>query len=50
MGPLQKTVIEGQSYVLVPEEEYEDLLDTLAAHRTMARVEAGEETWPAELV
>lgn len=50
MGELRKTVIDGQSYVLVPEEDYEDLLDTIAAERIMARVRAGEETWPAELV
>ncbi|TWF57101.1 helix-turn-helix domain-containing protein [Neorhizobium alkalisoli] len=50
MGQLQKTVIDGQSYVLVPEEEYEDLLDTIHAQRVMERVRAGEETWPAELV
>jgi ribosome-binding protein aMBF1 (putative translation factor) len=50
MGDLRKTVIDGQSYVLVPEEDYEDLVDAIAGERVMARVRAGEETWPADLV
>jgi len=50
MGELRKTVIDGETYVLVPEDEYEDLIDSIAAERIMARVRAGEETWPAELV
>ncbi|MGN7291967.1 helix-turn-helix domain-containing protein [Rhizobium sp. SAFR-030] len=50
MGEVRKTIIDGETYVLVPEEDYEDLIDTIAAERIMARVRAGEETWPAELV
>jgi DNA-binding XRE family transcriptional regulator len=50
MGELRKTVIDGETYVLVPEDEYEDLIDSIAAEKIMARVRAGEETWPAELV
>ncbi|MBT9368723.1 helix-turn-helix transcriptional regulator [Rhizobium sp. CSW-27] len=50
MGELRKTVIDGETYVLIPEDDYEDLLDTIVAERVMARVRAGEETWPAELV
>lgn len=50
MGDVRRTVIDGEPYVLVPEEDYEDLLDTIAAERIMARIAAGEETWPAELV
>ncbi|HUH50311.1 MAG TPA: helix-turn-helix transcriptional regulator [Mycoplana sp.] len=50
MGQLRKTVIDGRSYVLVPEEDYEDLLDGIAAEQVMARIRAGEETWPADLV
>ncbi len=50
MGELRKTVIDGETYVLVPEDEYEDLIDTITAERIMARIRAGEETWPAELV
>jgi DNA-binding XRE family transcriptional regulator len=50
MGEVRKTVIDGETYVLIPEEDYEDLIDTITAERIMARVRAGEETWPAELV
>jgi DNA-binding XRE family transcriptional regulator len=50
MGELRKTVIDGETYVLVPEDDYEDLIDSIAAEKIMARVRAGEETWPAELV
>ncbi len=50
MGELRKTVIDGETYVLVPEDEYEDLMDSIAAEKIMARIRAGEETWPAELV
>ncbi|MDQ0422527.1 DNA-binding XRE family transcriptional regulator [Peteryoungia aggregata LMG 23059] len=50
MGEVRKTVIDGETYVLVPEDDYEDLIDTITADRIMARVRAGEETWPAELV
>ncbi|MGF9693040.1 helix-turn-helix transcriptional regulator [Rhizobium sp. 0TCS1.26] len=50
MGEVRKTIIDGETYVLVPEEDYEDLIDTIVAERIMARVRAGEETWPAELV
>ena len=50
MGELRKTVIDGETYVLIPEEEYEDLMDSIAAEKIMARIRAGEETWPAELV
>lgn len=50
MGQLRKTVIDGQSYVLVPEEDYEDLIDGIEAEKIMARIHAGEETWPAALV
>jgi DNA-binding XRE family transcriptional regulator len=50
MGELRKTVIDGETYVLVPEDDYEDLIDGIAAEKIMARIRAGEETWPAELV
>lgn len=50
MGEVRKTVIDGETYVLVPEDDYEDLIDTITAERIMARIAAGEETWPAELV
>ncbi len=50
MGELRKTVIDGETYVLIPEEDYEDLIDGIKAEKIMARIRAGEETWPAELV
>ncbi|MGJ8571690.1 MAG: helix-turn-helix domain-containing protein [Hoeflea sp.] len=50
MGEVRKVTIEGKNYVLVSEEDYEDLIDGLNAGVIMARIKAGEETWPAELV
>ncbi|MCF3638506.1 helix-turn-helix transcriptional regulator [Rhizobium sp. TRM95111] len=50
MGQLRRTVIDGQSYVLIPEEDYEDLIDGIGAEKIMARIRAGEETWPAAFV
>lgn len=50
MGVFEKTVIDGKPFVLVPEEEFEDMIDTIAANEVMARIAAGEETWPAALV
>ena len=50
MGDVQKLTIDGKNYVLLSEEDYEDLIDGLKAEAIMARIRAGEETWPAELV
>jgi DNA-binding XRE family transcriptional regulator len=50
MGDVQKLTIEGKNYVLLSEEDFEDLIDRLQAEAIMARVNAGEETWPHELV
>ena len=50
MGELRKTVIDGETYVLILEDDYEDLIDGIEAEKILARVRAGEETWPAELV
>jgi DNA-binding XRE family transcriptional regulator len=50
MGVFDKTVIDGKSYVLVPEDDFEDMMDTIKANEILARIAAGEETWPAELV
>lgn len=50
MGDIQKLTIDGKNYVLLSEEDYEDLMDGLHASAIMARVAAGEETWPHELV
>ncbi|TDK37366.1 transcriptional regulator [Rhizobium deserti] len=50
MGDIQKLVIDGKSYVLLSEEDFEDLIDGLKADAIMARVAAGEETFPHELI
>ncbi len=50
MGDIQKLTIDGKNYVLLTEEDYEDLVDGLQADAIMARVAAGEETWPYEFV
>lgn len=50
MGEIQKLTIDGKSYVLLSEEDYEDLIDGLHADAVMARIEAGEETWPMQIV
>ncbi len=47
---VQRLKIDGKDYVLLLEEDYEDLVDGLSATRVMARIAAGEETWPAEFV
>ncbi|OJU06908.1 MAG: transcriptional regulator [Rhizobium sp. 63-7] len=50
MGDIQKLTIDGKNYVLLSEEDYEDLVDGLRADAIMARVAAGEKTWPLEFV
>ncbi len=50
MGVFNRTIIDGKPFVLVPEEEFEDMMDVIMAKEVLARIEAGEETWPAELV
>ncbi|MDF1608499.1 helix-turn-helix domain-containing protein [Hoeflea sp. YIM 152468] len=50
MGEIQKLTIEGKTYVLLSEDDYEDMIDTLEANAIMARIKEGEETWPHELV
>lgn len=50
MGDIQKLIIEGKTYVVLSEDDYEDLIDGLHAKAIMARIEAGEETWPLEIV
>lgn len=47
MGAPQKMIIDGQSFVLVPEADYEDLIDVAHARAIVAR---GEESFPAEIV
>ncbi|PWW02123.1 DNA-binding XRE family transcriptional regulator [Hoeflea marina] len=50
MSDIQRLTIDGKGYVLLREEDYEDLIDGREADAVMARIRAGEETWPAELV
>ncbi|HEY0120565.1 MAG TPA: helix-turn-helix transcriptional regulator [Rhizobium sp.] len=50
MGTVQKLTIEGKGYVLLSEEDYEDLIDEGDARDISARIAAGEETWPSEVV
>lgn len=50
MGDIQKLTIDGKNYVLLSEEDFEDLVDGLHAEAIMARIAAGEETWPLEFV
>ncbi len=50
MGDIQKLTIDGKNYVLLSEEDFEDLVDGLHANAALARIAAGEETWPMELV
>jgi DNA-binding XRE family transcriptional regulator len=50
MGDIQKLVIDGKGYVLLSEEDYEDLVDGLKADAIVARIAGGEETFPHDLI
>jgi DNA-binding XRE family transcriptional regulator len=50
MGEIQRVTLNGKNYVLLSEDDFEDLIDGLKADAIRARIAAGEETWPAELV
>jgi mRNA-degrading endonuclease RelE of RelBE toxin-antitoxin system/antitoxin component HigA of HigAB toxin-antitoxin module len=50
MGEVSKLTIGGATYVVLPEEEYEDLLELSEARAIKARIDAGEETWPHGVV
>lgn len=50
MSDVQRIEIAGKVYVLLSEEDYEDMVDTIEAQAIMARIAAGEETWPMDLV
>jgi DNA-binding XRE family transcriptional regulator len=47
MGDIQRLNIDGKGYVLMPENEYEDLVDVARAREIKA---AGEESFPSEVV
>jgi DNA-binding XRE family transcriptional regulator len=50
MGRIQKIEIEGKTYVLLSEEDYEDLIDGLEATAVLADIAAGQEVWPLDIV
>ncbi|MEA3535622.1 helix-turn-helix transcriptional regulator [Rhizobium sp. CC-YZS058] len=50
MGDIQRLIIDGKAYVLLSEEDYQDLVDGMEADVIAARIAAGEETWPHELI
>jgi DNA-binding XRE family transcriptional regulator len=50
MGRIQRIEIEGKTYVLLSEEDYEDLVDGLEASAVLADIAAGQEVWPLDIV
>ncbi len=50
MGDIQRLTIDGKTYVLLSEEDYDDLTDIADAREAKARIDAGEETWPEDVV
>ena len=42
MSEIQRLTIDGKGYVLLSEEDYEDLVDGLEANAVMARIAAGD--------
>lgn len=50
MAEIQKLTIDGKSYVLLSEDDYQDLVDVSDARAAKARIAAGEETWPEDIV
>ncbi|MBX4944622.1 helix-turn-helix domain-containing protein [Rhizobium binae] len=50
MSEIQRITIEGKGYILLSEEDYQDLVDANEARAVKERIDAGEETWPAEVV
>ena len=49
----QQIILDGKNYIILPQDEYQALVDAadLAdAVAIKARINAGEETWPAEIV
>ncbi|OLP53173.1 transcriptional regulator [Rhizobium rhizosphaerae] len=47
---IRRVTIDGRAYVQIAEEDFEDLVDGLQTDVILARIAAGEETWPMELV
>jgi DNA-binding XRE family transcriptional regulator len=50
MGRIQRIEIEGKAYVLLSEEDYEDLVDGLEASAVLAEIADGQEVWPLDIV
>ncbi|ARM86969.1 transcriptional regulator protein [Rhizobium sp. CIAT894] len=50
MGEIQKLTIDGKGYVLLSEDDYQDLVDISDARAAKARIDDGEETWPQDVV
>ncbi|WP_027666320.1 helix-turn-helix domain-containing protein [Rhizobium leguminosarum] len=50
MREIQKLTIDGKGYVLLSEDDYQDLVDVSDARAAKARIDAGEETWPEDVV
>lgn len=50
MGEIQKLTIDGKGYVLLSEDDYQDLVDVSDARAAKARIDAGEDTWPIDIV
>ncbi len=50
MGRIQRIEIEGKAYVLLSEEDYEDLVDGLEASAVLAEIAGGQEVWPLDIV
>lgn len=50
MGEIQTLTIDGKGYVLLSEEDYRDLVDISDARAAKLRIDAGEETWPEDVV
>ena len=50
MSEIQRIEIDGKAYVVLSEEDYQDLIDALEAQAITARIAAGEETFPHALV
>jgi DNA-binding XRE family transcriptional regulator len=50
MGEINRITIDGKAYVILPAEDYEDMIDVIDARAIKARIAAGEESWPNTVV